>query len=142
MHIEFVLTILIILLLMLIFLHYHDNYSPLLGSAKDLKTLFYIVYVMEDKTRLTKEEIQKELENLSNWIYKNNSLEMQWQFFKFSDLIDFLKKVITTMDKQNHHSDLILDTKNKIIKVSVTTHSENAVTRADVEFAKALNKLS
>ena len=127
---------------MLIFLHYHDNYSPLLGSAKDLKTLFYIVYVMEDKTRLTKEEIQKELESLSNWIYKNNSLEMQWQFFKFSDLIDFLKKVIATMDKQNHHSDLILDIKNKIIKVSVTTHSENAVTKADVEFAKALDKLS
>ena len=96
---------------------------------------------MEDKTILTKEQIHDELKNLNNWLYKNNSLEKQFQFFKFSELVGFLKKIIETMDKQNHHSDLHFDTKNKIIKIKITTHSENAVTKADVNFAGALDKL-
>jgi len=96
---------------------------------------------MEDKTILIKEQIMEELKSLNNWIHKDNSLEKEFQFFKFSELIDFLKRIIHLMDSQNHHSDLFFDTKNKIIKVSVTTHSENAVTRADVEFVKALDKL-
>ena len=96
---------------------------------------------MEDKTILTKEQIQEELKNLNNWIYKNNSLEKQFQFFKFSELVSFLKNIIETMDEKNHHSDLYFDTKNKIIKIKITTHSENAVTKADVNFAGALDKL-
>lgn len=96
---------------------------------------------MEDKTILTKEQIYEEIKSLEGWLYKNNALEKQWQFFKFLELIGFLKKIINTMDEQNHHSDLILDTKNKIIKVKVTTHSENAVTRADIDFARKLEYL-
>ncbi|MBI4158875.1 4a-hydroxytetrahydrobiopterin dehydratase [Candidatus Woesearchaeota archaeon] len=96
---------------------------------------------MEDKTRLSKEEIMKELSSLNSWFYKHNSLERQWQFIEFKQLISFLKKCIEIMDSQNHHSDLKLDTRNKIIKIKVTTHSENAITRADLRFAKALDRL-
>ena len=52
-----------------------------------------------------------------------------------------MKNIIETMDEKNHHSDLYFDTKNKIIKIKITTHSENAVTKADVNFAGALDKL-
>ncbi|MBI2105997.1 4a-hydroxytetrahydrobiopterin dehydratase [Candidatus Woesearchaeota archaeon] len=96
---------------------------------------------MEDKTILKKEEIIEELKNLSNWIYKNNLLEKEFQFFKFLDLVNFLKKVISAMDEQNHHSDLFFDTKNKIIKISVTTHSKNAITIADVDFVKKIDNI-
>ena len=96
---------------------------------------------MENKTVLTKEQIQEELKALNNWLYKNNSLKKEFQFFKFSELINFLKNIIKTMDEQNHHSDLNLDTKNKIIKIIVTTHSENAVTKADIDFARKLEYL-
>jgi len=96
---------------------------------------------MEDKTILTEEEIQEYLKDLDNWKYVNNSLEKEFKFSAFKDLVSFLKKAIETMDSQNHHSDLIFDTKNKTIKISVTTHSENAITKADIDFAKALDKL-
>ena len=96
---------------------------------------------MEDKTVLTNEEIHKSLQQLSNWIYKDNTLEKSWKFKEFSKLVDFLKKTISTMDAQNHHSDLVFDTKNKILKVSVTTHSKNAITQADVDFAQTLDKI-
>jgi 4a-hydroxytetrahydrobiopterin dehydratase len=96
---------------------------------------------MEDKTLLTNEEIRQALQELSNWVYKNNTLEKTWKFTEFSNLVDFLKKTIETMDAQNHHSDLHFDTKNKTLKISVTTHSAEAVTQADVDFAKEIDKL-
>ena len=92
----------------------------------------------EDKTIVSKREIKKSLKN--NWKYINNSLEKEFKFDKFSSLIFFLKKTIKIMDQQNHHSDLNLDTKNKILKISVTTHSKNSVTQADINFADALEE--
>jgi 4a-hydroxytetrahydrobiopterin dehydratase len=92
---------------------------------------------MEDKTILSKDEVLNEMPN--NWLYQDNKLEREFQFLEFSKLIDFLKTCIKIMDETNHHSDLNLDTKNKIIKLSVTTHSENAITKADLDFAKTIN---
>jgi pterin-4a-carbinolamine dehydratase len=43
------------------------------------------------------------------------------------------------MDRNNHHSDLAVDSRTKVLKVSVTTHSAGAITQADVDFARALN---
>lgn len=100
----------------------------------------YVEGIMEDKTVLSKEQVQEAVQELEGWIVKNNTLEKTWQFFQFKELIDFLKKCIHVMDEQNHHSDLRFDTKNKLLTVSVTTHSINALTRADVDFARALQK--
>ena len=45
-----------------------------------------------------------------------------------------------TITEQNHHSDFSLDTGKRTIAVSVTTHSEGAVTRSDILFARPLNE--
>ena len=90
---------------------------------------------------LQKEELQGLLEHLPGWVYRDHALEKSWQFFVFGELILFLKKCIKTMGEQNHHADLLLDTKNKILTLKVTTHSVGAVTRADVDFAQAVERL-
>ena len=96
---------------------------------------------MEDKAVLSREEILDAMRSLSGWFLKNNALEKEFQFFQFGKLISFLKQCIQVMDEQNHHADLSLDTKNKILRLIVTTHSAGNVTRADVEYARAVENL-
>ena len=96
---------------------------------------------LENKVVLSEEAIQTEVEALEGWEYLSGSKELRrvWQFDKFVPTMAFVRRLTEIMDENNHHSDLNLDSSNKTLTVTVTTHSENAVTQADVDFARALN---
>ena len=98
----------------------------------------------EDKTLLSEEEIKTEVANLDGWDYLEETKELRrvWHFEKFVPTMAFVRQLTEVMDNNNHHSDIALDSRNKTLTVKVTTHSENAVTRADVDFAKAVNAAS
>ena len=96
---------------------------------------------LENKVVLSEEAIQTEVEALEGWEYLSGSkvLRRVWQFDKFVPTMAFVRRLTEIMDENNHHSDLNLDSRNKPLTVTVTPHSENAVTQADVDFARALN---
>ncbi len=96
---------------------------------------------VEDKTRVTEEEIRRELAGLAGWEYDPDRKELRrvWAFEKFVPTMAFVRKLTEIMDSNNHHSDIHLDSRSKTLTVTVTTHSENAVTRADLDFAGAVN---
>ena len=93
---------------------------------------------MEDKTPLGGEELRHLPEG---WEYRGNALHKTWKFEKFMKMPDFVLKAVSLMNEVNHHADISMDTKNKIVSVSVTTHSAGCVTRADMEFARMLDIL-
>lgn len=94
---------------------------------------------MEDKTVLSDDEI---IQNLpEGWKYDGTSLRKEWKFEKFMQMPDFVIRAVQTMNELNHHADISMDTKAKIVHVSVTTHSEGCVTRADIQFAQRLNSI-
>ena len=95
----------------------------------------------EDKTILTEAEIQQALSSLEGWEYiaSEKTLQRIWRFDKFVPTMAFIRKLTDVMDEQNHHSDIALDSREKTLIVRVTTHSENAVTRADLSFAQAVS---
>lgn len=95
----------------------------------------------EDKTLVDESEIQSALKSLDGWEYDSSKklLRRVWTFEKFVPTMAFVRKITEVMDENNHHSDLRLDSRAKELTVEVTTHSENAVTQADLDFAKALN---
>ena len=97
---------------------------------------------IEDKTALTEDEIRAEVAALEGWEYLADTKELQrvWHFEKFVPTMAFVRRLTKIMDENNHHSDIGLNSRTKTLAVSVTTHSENAVTRADVDFAKAVNR--
>lgn len=99
---------------------------------------------IEDKTVLSDEEVQSEVTQLDNWEYLADTRELQrvWHFEKFVPTMEFVRKLTKVMDENNHHSDINLNSREKTLTVTVTTHSENAITRADVDFAKAVNAAS
>ena len=93
---------------------------------------------IEDKTVLTDEEIREGI--AEGWEYDADKKEIRrvWHFERFVPTMAFVRKLTEVMDEQNHHSDIHLDSRAKTLTVTVTTHSENAVTRADMDFAKAV----
>lgn len=95
---------------------------------------------VEDKTLLTEDEIQTEVAGLDGWEYLAETSELcrVWHFEKFVPTMELVRTLTKVMDENNHHSDLQLDSRTKTLTVRVTTHSENAITRADIDFAKAV----
>ena len=93
----------------------------------------------EDKTTLTAAEVDAELETLSGWSRDGIIISRDFIFENFTDITSFLNHLTKTITDQNHHPDFSLETGKKTIAVSVTTHSEGAVTRSDVLFARTLN---
>ena len=97
--------------------------------------------VKEDKTRVSEDEIRQALSDLEGREYDPAKRELRriWKFERFVPTMAFVRKLTETMDANNHHSDIHLDSRSKTLTVTVTTHSENAVTQADLDFARAVN---
>ena len=98
----------------------------------------------EDKSCLGDDEIRTELVRLEGWEYLPESRELRraWQFQKFVPTMSLVRKITRVMDESNHHSDINLDSRSRTLTVTVTTHSEGAVTRADLDFATSVNAVA
>lgn len=92
---------------------------------------------VEDKTPITGGELQEALKELDGWVI---SITKRFRFEKWADITRFMQHLADTIAATNHHPDVTLDTGSKSIIVTVTTHSERTVTKADLEFAKRLNE--
>jgi pterin-4a-carbinolamine dehydratase len=93
----------------------------------------------EDKTVLTVDEVDNELASLSGWSRCGVVISKDFVMANFRDITAFLNHLVQTITTMNHHPDFSLDTGTRTIAVSVTTHSEKAITRADMDFARQLN---
>jgi 4a-hydroxytetrahydrobiopterin dehydratase len=94
----------------------------------------------EDKTTLTLVEVDAELGTLTGWRREGVVISRAFSFANFGDITSFLNHLVGTITEQNHHPDFCLDTGKRTISVSVTTHSEKAITRSDILFARTLNQ--
>ena len=94
----------------------------------------------EDKTTLSAEEVDAEVQILTGWQRTGTINSRDFVFDNFKDITSFLNHLTRTITDQNHHPDFSLDTGKRTIAVSVTTHSEGAVTKSDVLFARTLNQ--
>ncbi|MDA0710364.1 MAG: 4a-hydroxytetrahydrobiopterin dehydratase [bacterium] len=99
---------------------------------------------VEDKTRLSPQQIGIELRDLEGWVYLEQTRELcrVWVFERFVPTMAMLRALTLVMDENNHHSDIQLDSREKTLTVKVSTHSAQAITRADIDFAKAVNAIS
>ena len=51
-----------------------------------------------------------------------------------------MKTLSDLIVKENHHPQLVLDSKEKKATVSLRSHNQNSITKYDTEFAKKLDK--
>lgn len=93
----------------------------------------------EDKTLLSPAQVDEQLKTLEGWARSEAVLSRNFVFRNFRDLTSFLNHLTRTITEQNHHPDFSLNTGMKMISVALTTHSEKAITRSDLQFAHTLN---
>jgi pterin-4a-carbinolamine dehydratase len=106
------------------------------GNA-DAKEGRVMAQPVEDKTPVAGGELQEALKELDGWVI---SITKRFRFEKWGDITRFMQHLADTIAATNHHPDVTLDTGSKSVIVTVTTHSERTVTKADLEFAKRLNE--
>lgn len=93
----------------------------------------------EDKTVLSPAQVDEELKILEGWVRSEAVLSRNYVFRNFRDITSFLNHLTRTITEQNHHPDFSLNTGMRMVSVALTTHSEKALTRSDLQFARTLN---
>jgi 4a-hydroxytetrahydrobiopterin dehydratase len=94
---------------------------------------------MEDKTRLSEEQVAAALARLEGWTRDGKFIQKDFVFANFREINRFLPYLAQTIVAHNHHPDFAFVGAQKKVAVKVTTHSEGGLTRADVELAAARN---
>ena len=88
--------------------------------------------------KLTKEQIQANLEDLLGWTLTNNAIEKQFQFKDFIEALSFVNAVGLEAEKMDHHPDILIFGWNKV-KITLSTHSEGGITENDFNLAKKID---
>lgn len=83
---------------------------------------------------LSKDVVEKNLTDLTNWIFSNNQIEKEFSFKDFIEASSFVTSVGLEAEKMDHHPDILIHSWNKV-KISTSTHSEGGVTEKDFQLA-------
>lgn len=90
-------------------------------------------------TKLSDEQIKKELANLTGWSIINGKLHKDFIFRDFIEAFGFMSTAALHIEKMNHHPEWF-NVYNKL-KVDLTTHDAGGITQNDINLARILNSL-
>jgi pterin-4a-carbinolamine dehydratase len=93
----------------------------------------------ENKTAVSAAQVDDALQTLEGWSRSETVLTRNFVFRDFEEITAFLTHLVRTITTQNHHPDFSLNTGLKMVSVALTTQSEQAITIADLQFARTLN---
>ncbi len=88
---------------------------------------------------LSEEEIAIRLESLNNWQRDENMITCFFKFGRFSEGIDFVRRVAEIADNVDHHPDIDIRFTN--IKLSLCSHDAGGITEKDFMLAERINSL-
>jgi 4a-hydroxytetrahydrobiopterin dehydratase len=91
-------------------------------------------------TKLSDDQIKKELANLPGWSIVNGKLHKDFVFKDFIEAFGFMSTAALHIEKMNHHPEWF-NVYNKI-KVDLTTHDAGGITQNDINLARILNSLT
>ena len=70
-------------------------------------------------SKLSFDEIQKRIVEVSGWNFENNKIGKEFQFKDFAEALSFTNKVGGFAEEMNHHPDIFLHSWNKV-KITVS----------------------
>ncbi len=91
-------------------------------------------------SKLSDEQIRKELANLPGWSIVDGKLHKEFTFKNFIEAFGFMTTAALHIEKMNHHPEWF-NVYNKI-KVDLVTHDAGGITQNDINLARTLNSLS
>ncbi len=86
------------------------------------------------------DEINQNLSKVNGWHYNGKQIEKEFRLEDFNEALSFVNKVGEIAERMDHHPDIFLHSWNKV-KISVSTHSENGITKKDFELANKIESM-
>jgi len=89
---------------------------------------------------LSDDDIRTGLEG-TDWRREGDAIERERRFADFAAAIAFVERVAEVAEAANHHPDILVHGWNKV-RLTLSTHAEGGITRADLALAERLDTLS
>ena len=89
------------------------------------------------REKLTKEELEQGLVNLTDWKEENGSIEKKYSFANFAESLEFVNKVGALAEEADHHPDICFGW--GFADITLTTHDRGGVTDVDLVLAERIN---
>lgn len=84
--------------------------------------------------------VQQRLQELDNWAIEGaTDLVKEYEFESFIDAIDFVNAIAVIAERQGHHPTILIN--YTTVRLTLTTHSEHALTDKDFNLAKAIDEV-
>ena len=92
------------------------------------------------QTKMTTEQVQKQLADLPGWAVKDEKLSREFSFDSFVVAFGWMASIALVAESMNHHPEW----KNVYSRVSVqlTTHDAGGITASDFRLAAEMNRLA
>jgi 4a-hydroxytetrahydrobiopterin dehydratase len=91
-------------------------------------------------TLLSDREIDASLAS-SDWRRDGRTIVRDWKFEDFGQAVAFVNRVADAAEAVNHHPDILLHAWNEV-RLTLSTHSEGGLTRADLDMAARIDGLA
>ncbi len=89
---------------------------------------------------LSPEDVDARLSDLTGWERVGEMIQRRFEFEDFAESIAFVNRIAPVAEELTHHPDLAVSW--NVVTVSITTHSQGALTNADFELAGRVDALS
>lgn len=90
--------------------------------------------------KLSAEQVDAELKQLTGWQVRESKLHREYKFADFIHAFGFMATAALAIEKMNHHPEW-LNVYNRVT-VDLTTHDSGGITKNDVELARLLDQIA
>ena len=90
-------------------------------------------------TKLTENEIQESLKELTGWSIQNGKLHKEMEFVDFDAVWEFMTQAVIEIQKMNHHPEWF-NVWNRLV-IDLMTHDVGGISQNDINLAKILDNL-
>ena len=94
---------------------------------------------MTQRKKLSADEIQEQLSELSGWTLEGGKLHKTYRFPSFVEAFGFMTRVALVAEKMDHHPEWF-NVYNKV-EVHLSTHDLGGVSTWDFELARRMDEL-
>jgi 4a-hydroxytetrahydrobiopterin dehydratase len=84
-------------------------------------------------SRLSDEQVQRQLAGLDGWERIGNAILKQYTFGGFKEAMAFVNRVATLADEQDHHPDILIEYSQ--VTLTLSSHDAGGLTERDFRLA-------
>lgn len=90
--------------------------------------------------KLSERQIEEGLQTLCAWKREGRCIVREFRFKDFLMAMEFVNRLAAEAERAQHHPDI--DIRWNKVRLSLTTHDENGLTKRDFNLAHKINRIS